>query len=597
MATPAYAADEPEGYIVMSIEKLTLGQGFILEPQRVPYYAGENLAQVLDRTLQKLGRDYEMTGKLTSGFYLASVQDPDRPSIEGTVPDYIMEMYEAMRAADPKAPEMSFTDTNDPEYLGEFDYNYQSGWMYTVGGAFPPVGAADVSASNGQVVRWQFTLVGLGGDLGGAGSTAAGSHELMNRNELYTVLSSVRANDGLMEDKPTREAYDKALELCADITTEKEAVQPYLDTLKKALGGNQITSVSLPSRESGVRSFAYGTAAEEVQKTLPTYLLSTIDGKQRVITDVTWTTDAKFGVPGTYQFRPVLPEKYNSFVLTADLPTIAVTVAPPDGDVTGDALRDVRDVSRMASSAGRSDRPLCDLDSSGTVSWNDFRLLTAQLGQDALNTTDAPATTLGVVFDKTGYAAGDSAVATIRVPDAVFDAFSVRLKYDPQVLEFQSVQLAEPFMETAAAETEEGLCFGGATLEGAKQCDGVATVTFRVLTDGPVTAETVPEGTALLAGGYYLNVAADTAAFAMPERTPWGDLNGNGEVDKDDIETVIQYYNGVIDLTEEQLLLSDVDGDGEVGFNDIVLMIWYRNDVIDRFPVEINDQKFLIGGE
>ena len=32
----AYAADEPDGYVVMSVEKLTLGQGFIMEPQRVP---------------------------------------------------------------------------------------------------------------------------------------------------------------------------------------------------------------------------------------------------------------------------------------------------------------------------------------------------------------------------------------------------------------------------------------------------------------------------------------------------------------------------------------------------------------------------------
>ena len=64
-------AAEPQGYIVMSIEKLTLGQGYIMEPQRVPYYSGETLAQVLDRTLTDLGRNYEHTGNLTSGFYLS----------------------------------------------------------------------------------------------------------------------------------------------------------------------------------------------------------------------------------------------------------------------------------------------------------------------------------------------------------------------------------------------------------------------------------------------------------------------------------------------------------------------------------------------
>ena len=39
----AYAADEPDGYVVMSVEKLTLAQGFIMEPQRVPFYKGGNL--------------------------------------------------------------------------------------------------------------------------------------------------------------------------------------------------------------------------------------------------------------------------------------------------------------------------------------------------------------------------------------------------------------------------------------------------------------------------------------------------------------------------------------------------------------------------
>ena len=596
-ATRAYAADEPAGYLVMSIEKLTLGQGFILEPQRIPYYEGENLAQVLDRALRQIGRDYEKAGKLTSGFYLSSIQDPNRPSIEDTMPDYIKEMYEKMAAADSSTPAFSYTDTTDPDYLGEFDYNYQSGWMYTVGGAFPPVGAADVAAANGQVVRWQFTLVGLGGDLGGAGSTAAGSHQLMNRTELYTVLASVRADANLMADKPTREAYDKAIALCADLTTEKSAVEPYLDTLKKALGGNQISALSLPSQESGVRTCAYGTEMDTLLSGMPTYLLSTIDGASRIITDVTWTTDSRFGVPGTYQFRPILPEKYGSFTLTAELPVIAVTVMPPDGDVTGDAIRDVRDVSRMASDAGRTDRPLCDLDDSGTVSWNDFRLLVQRLGEDALCADGAPGAALDVTFDKAVYAAGETATAIVRAPDAVFDTYSIRLRYDTQLLALSSVTPAEPFLETAAVETADGLRFGGASLEGAKQYGIAAAVTFTVLADGAAAAEVVPEETALLAGGYYLSTAADMALLTMAGKPVWGDINGNGQLDQDDIDTVIRYYRGDVSLTDAQLLLSDVDGDGETGFRDILLMIRYRHGLIDAFPVEIDDPKFVIGGE
>ena len=81
-------------------------------------------------------------------------------------------------------------------------------------------------------------------------------------------------------------------------------------------------------------------------------------------------------------------------------------------------------------------------------------------------------------------------------------------------------------METAMLETEGGLRFGGAALEGAAQSDVIATVTFTVLADGPAEAQTAPEQTALLLSGYYVNVSATDlmALLAMPEVVLYGDL-------------------------------------------------------------------------
>lgn len=596
----AYAADEPDGYVVMSVEKLTLGQGFIMEPQRVPYYKGENLAKVLDRALTSIGRTYESTGSLTDGFYLAAVEDPDRPSIGTTIPDYIREMWASAKAVNPGIKAISYTDEkNDPSTLGEFDYFSQSGWMISVNNSFPPVGAASISAADGLVVRWQFTLIGLGGDLGNGGTTAAGSVAHMNRTELYTVLAAVRADKHLMEDETIRAAYDKALELSCDITIEKEDVQEYLDVLKKELGDNQITEVKLSANESGIRSYAYGTTLEEASQGLPTYLLATIDGENKIITDVTWALDSEFGAPGTYQFRPVLPEKYDRYTLTAELPMMRVTVLPPTGDMNGDALLDVRDISRMAASAGRTDRPLCDLDGSGTVAWNDFRLLLNTLGDGVLDTTNAPETVLAVDFDQTSYQAGDTAIATIRTPEASFDTFSTLLTYDADKLAFQSLQLTEPLMETAMLETEGGLRFGGASLEGAAQSDVIATVTFTVLADGPAEAQTAPEQTALLLSGYYVNVSATDlmALLAMPEVVLYGDLNGDGEIDIRDVSQLVLYCNGYITLSPDTLAVADVSGDGKVTVEDIELLVQYCNELINSFPVSINDQKFVLGGD
>lgn len=595
----AYAADEPDGYVVMSVEKLTLGQGFIMEPQRVPYYKGENLAQVLDRALTSIGREYEYTRSLEDGFYLAAVEDPNRPSIGTTIPSYIRDMWAAAKVVSPNIKAIAHTDTSDPDFLGEFDYYSQSGWMISVNNSFPPVGAAAISAANGLVVRWQFSLIGLGGDLGGGGTTAAGNVEHMNRTELYTVLAAVRADKYLMKDETVRAAYDKALELSRDITMNAEAVQTYLDTMKKALGDNQITEVKLSANESGVRSYAYGTKLEEASQGLPTYLLATIDGENKIITDVTWALDSEFGAPGTYQFRPVLPEKYSRCTLTAELPMMRVTVLPPTGDMNSDALLDVRDISRMAASAGRTDRPLCDLDGSGTVAWNDFRLLLNTLGDSVLDINGAPETVLAVDFDKTSYQKDETATATIRTPEASFDTFSTLLTYEADKLAFQSLRLTEPLMETAMLETEGVLRFGGASLEGAAQSDVIATVTFTVLADGPAEAQTAPEQTALLLSGYYVNVSATDrmALLAMPEAVLYGDLNGDGEIDIRDVSQLVLYCNGYITLSPDTLAAADVSGDGKVTVEDIELLVQYCNELIDSFPVTINDQKFVLGGD
>ena len=87
------------------------------------------------------------------------------------------------------------------------------------------------------------------------------------------------------------------------------------------------------------------------------------------------------------------------------------------------------------------------------------------------------------------------------------------------------------------------------------------------------------------------------ALLAMPEAVLYGDLNGDGEIDITDAGLLIQYCNGMRELTEEQLAAVDLDGDGEISMDDAALLIRYCNGLIDSFPVSINDQKFVLGGD
>lgn len=591
LPTSAYAATEsggePAGHIVLSIEKLTLGQGFILEPQQVPYYSGENLAQVLDRVLSQQGIDYRSTGTLTGGFYLAELEDPARPGIADTVPVYIYDMWASLKASSPSLRGIADTDTQEPDYLGEFDYFSQSGWMYSVNHVFLPVGAADCRASDGMVVRWQFSLVGLGGDLGGGNTTAAGSREFMNRTELYTVLAAVRADAALMADSKVRPLYDRLLAQSRDITTEESAVQDDIAALKKALGGNQITALSLPDGESGLRSCPYGTTREEVLRDLPTYLKATIDGAEKLVTGITWTLDARLDAPGAYVLRPVLPEKYSRYTLMAALPLIRLTLQPPSGDINGDTQLDLRDLSLLVSAAGRKDRPACDLDGNGIVTWNDFRLLAASIGAEALlSGGEAENTPLSVTFDRDSYRAGETATAYIRADGAGFDTLALHLTFSAQQLRVQDAALAQPLLQTACALTEGSVRLGGASLEKAAAVGEIAAVTFTVLEDCAPTAAL--QSASLLYSGASVaeNAGRLTALYAAGNAAPLpGDLDESGTVDMDDAIRLVEYCNGRANLSDGELMAADVNGDGAVDLRDAALLLQYCNGLINALPV------------
>ena len=555
MAAPAYADTEPAGYVVMSVEKLTLGQGFIAEPQKVAFYKGETLAQVLDRLLTAENRKYLHTGALTSGFYLSDIQDAARGTIE--VPSYIYAMLPEGKTISPR--------DSSPEYLGEYDYYHQSGWMYSLNNAFPDVGAGNVAAQDGMVVRWQFTLVGYGGDLGNSNPSAQSPRSFMDRTKLYTVLASLRGSEALkVGDR--KKCYDDLLEKSKDITWEMSPADiDELNTLVAALGGNKVTDMQLPTHESGVRTVAYGTTEEAVTADFPTYLRAVVDGKSQILTGITeWRLDYDFGAPGTYRFYPVLPEKYSSFtVLNGIYPAMTVVVEPPSGDINGDGRLDVRDVSRLVDLLGQSGMPLCDLDGSGVVAWNDLRLLTAELGSNALTVPQDAPILAAVPDDTTG-------TATVTVPEGT---------------EYDTVLVSAPEGVTpngitgllTAADNGGALC--------AVSMEGTAAENVTLTYTGTV-GEGAEIQVILLRSGRYVTTATATyaAMLALPVDVLYGDVNEDGEISLADAALLTQYCNGLRMLTEAQLAAADLNGDSEVNMDDAALLIRYVNGLIDQLP-------------
>ena len=155
-----FSAEEKafDGYIYMTVERNTLGQGFVQEPIKVGYYEGDSLADI---TVRMLGDRSTFTGDISS-YYLASIKDGGEPEnwSKDNIPSDIK-----------KALGDEIGDRTESDKLGEFDYSSYSGWMFTVDNKGIDVGAGGVSYADeadtthytdGSVVRLQYTVYGYG---------------------------------------------------------------------------------------------------------------------------------------------------------------------------------------------------------------------------------------------------------------------------------------------------------------------------------------------------------------------------------------------------------------------------------------------------
>ena len=138
----ALAGREPVGYVYLEIrcdtiwdnmENLTPGKeefvpadGVILPMVEVPFYEGETVFEVLNRVCQmaNIQIEYSWTPMYDS-YYIEGIN-----------------------------------------HLYEFDCGEQSGWMYKVNEWFPNYGCSSYELSDGDVIVWCYTCVGLGADVG-----------------------------------------------------------------------------------------------------------------------------------------------------------------------------------------------------------------------------------------------------------------------------------------------------------------------------------------------------------------------------------------------------------------------------------------------
>lgn len=313
---------------VISVEKGTLGQGYIIEPTAVTLQSGDTVKTVTERVLEANGRS-ALTRTESYGYYIAGISDPDRGAV--SIPAFVQQMITA------KDLKVNTNDIKEPQYLNEFDYTTQSGWMYCVNNVYPEVGAASTKVRSGDVIRWQFTMVGQGQDLK-EGDPSISANEKLNRDNLYKTMAYIHKTGELMNRADIRTAYANCINVLGNLTSKKSDLKDY-GTLNLAANNiGIISSVDFVGGESNTSvKVSYGTPASDI--TFPTLLIgqkNTIkDTSTCNIWDLTWKcADYDPQKPGFYDFKPVFQLNEAQYILktNATFPIYKVTVLKENGE-------------------------------------------------------------------------------------------------------------------------------------------------------------------------------------------------------------------------------------------------------------------------
>ena len=122
---PEEIKPEDKATVTLSIDKLTIDKGYVLEPTEVEIKKGETVWDVLKREMDQRGIRYQYSNN--SQYNSVYVE-----SIDGD---------------------------------GEFDHGSGSGWKYSVNGVYPDYGCSRYTLTGGEVIKWRYTT-NLGMDLG-----------------------------------------------------------------------------------------------------------------------------------------------------------------------------------------------------------------------------------------------------------------------------------------------------------------------------------------------------------------------------------------------------------------------------------------------
>lgn len=170
MMTIVSADTQKKITVTMTIERFTIGQGFLVEPTNVEVKEGATVKDVMEKLAQEKNVKINATSS-TYGYYLDSISYADTGKLN--IPQSILDMpsIDVNYGYGPQhydAPTNTSTNAlfEDEQKLGGGSYTDLAGWMYGINNVESSVGMDSQPVKDGDVVRLQFSVYAGGADIG-----------------------------------------------------------------------------------------------------------------------------------------------------------------------------------------------------------------------------------------------------------------------------------------------------------------------------------------------------------------------------------------------------------------------------------------------
>lgn len=243
-----FAVEDRTTYV--SVEKFSLGQGYLVTPKKVTVKEGTMVSEIVEQLLNEAGYQPAIDNPFTPEWYLAGIPDADNGNTRVPVSVMKLECYpfdsQYFNGMIPGSENTSYPDLEQFSYQVEANskgFPNSTGWYYYVNNIAPSDGMGKYQVEDQDIIRVQFTLcmgdLALVSNIDEATKGLAVIGEYLKKEQVDSQLLNVR---------------DKALAILSDIDAPKEIVEDLQGTL-------QVISQDL---SDGRKDEDYDTIVEEV---------------------------------------------------------------------------------------------------------------------------------------------------------------------------------------------------------------------------------------------------------------------------------------------------------------------------------------------